>query len=376
MPRTAGAPALALLLIACSAAVGEGSASHHERTFSYTNDLRPDVPWSIHVFKFSRHDPSFALETTLGGGEVMGRAAIADQVKILAPDAGQPVAAINGDFWYTREEYPGDPMGLQIRGGELISSPAGRLAFWVGTDGQPHSTNVQAQFTATWPGGATFDVGLNELRKDDEAVLYTRRVGSVTRTSGGVEIILERNGTNAWLPLSAGKTYSARVREVRRSGNSPLSPEILVLSLGPAAAARMPKTEPGAEIRISTATVPSLEGAPMGLGASPTLVRNGKVATWSGAQPRHPRTAIGWNDREFFLVEVDGRQRNFSIGMTFPELAEYMQKLGCIHAINLDGGASATMWVMGTVVNRPSAGFDRLAANALVVLQRERKPVD
>ena len=23
---------------------------------------------------------------------------------------------------------------------------------------------------------------------------------------------------------------------------------------------------------------------------------------------RHPRTAIGWNDREYFLVEVDGRQ--------------------------------------------------------------------
>jgi exopolysaccharide biosynthesis protein len=53
-----------------------------------------------------------------------------------------------------------------------------------------------------------------------------------------------------------------------------------------------------------------------------------------------------------------------------------MRKLGCIHAVNLDGGASATMWVMGTVVNNPSAGFDRLAANALVVLQKEPKPLD
>jgi hypothetical protein len=185
-----------------------------------------------------------------------------------------------------------------------------------------------------------------------------------------VELILERNGTNDWLPLPAGRTLSARVREVRRVGNSPTSAETLVLSFSLGAAAHLPKTEVGTEIQLSLATSPSLAGAPMGLGASPTLVRNGKAMSWSGSQPRHPRTALGWNDKSFFLLEVDGRQRNFSIGMTFPEIADYMLKLGCTHAVNLDGGASATMWVMGAVVNRPSAGFDRLAANALVVLQK------
>lgn len=369
--RVRAVTCLGLLFAACLPAIGEASSQQPERTFFYTNDVRPDVPWSIHVFRFDRNDATYRLETTLGGGESLGRAAIADQVRKIGPETGRPVAAVNGDFWYTQQEYAGDPMGLQIRGGELISGPAGRLAFWIDAAGKPQSTNVQQAFKVSLPGGMSFDLGLNEQRKDGQVVLYTQRVGASTQTREGIELILERNGTSEWLPLAAGKNLTARVREVRRGGNSPTSAETLVLSFSPGAAARVPKIEPGTEIQLSLATSPSLAGAPMGLGASPTLVRNGKVATWSGSQPRHPRTAIGWNDKSFFLVEVDGRQRNYSIGMTFPEIADYMHKLGCSHAVNLDGGASATMWVMGTVVNRPSAGFDRLAANALVVLQKE-----
>jgi hypothetical protein len=75
---------------------------------------------------------------------------------------------------------------------------------------------------------------------------------------------------------------------------------------------------------------------------------------WSGFLRRHPRTAIGWNQDHVFLVQVDGRQSGLSVGMTFPELAKYFLKLGCRDAINLDGGGSATMWVLGQVMNSPS----------------------
>ena len=71
-----------------------------------------------------------------------------------------------------------------------------------------------------------------------------------------------------------------------------------------------------------------------------------------------------------FLVEVDGRQASLSVGMTYSELAEYMLKLGCTEALNLDGGGSATMWVCGQVANSPSEGRERGMANALVVVQK------
>ena len=71
-----------------------------------------------------------------------------------------------------------------------------------------------------------------------------------------------------------------------------------------------------------------------------------------------------------FLVQVDGRQSDLSVGMTFPELADYLVKLGCQNAVNLDGGGSATLWALGQVVNSPSEGQQRPGANSLVVYLR------
>jgi exopolysaccharide biosynthesis protein len=108
------------------------------------------------------------------------------------------------------------------------------------------------------------------------------------------------------------------------------------------------------------------------IGGGPALVRNGKLAEWHSAQSRHPRSAIGWNKTHIFLVEVDGRQRNLSVGMTWGELADYMIKLGCEEAMNLDGGGSATLWFFGQVVNSPSQGDERGMANALFLIQKEK----
>jgi hypothetical protein len=74
---------------------------------------------------------------------------------------------------------------------------------------------------------------------------------------------------------------------------------------------------------------------------------------------RHPRSAIGWNGQYYFLVEVDGRKPDLSVGMTLAELAAYLAKLGCEEAMNLDGGGSATLWFAGAVRNRPCDGYER-----------------
>jgi hypothetical protein len=84
-------------------------------------------------------------------------------------------------------------------------------------------------------------------------------------------------------------------------------------------------------------------------------------------QQRHPRTAAGITaNGELLLVTVDGRQ-NYSRGFSLPELAAYMQKLGAVQAINLDGGGSTSMVVHGYYVNGPSEGRPRPVANALLV---------
>jgi hypothetical protein len=345
------------------------------RGFTYLNDKDPTVPWSVHVVKVERAHAGIGLCTTFGNGDVLGMRTVSEQVKLLPPEAGLPVAAVNGDFYTSSANYLGRPRNIQIRLGELVSGPSGHTAFWLDAAGNPHMTNVQSRFRVLWPDGTATPFGLNEERGSGAAVLYTSVIGTSTRTRGGLEVILERGTNTAWLPLQAGQTYVAQVREVHAAGDSPIDRDTLVLSLGSKLASTIAAPTPGAALKIVTETFPDLRGAQTALGGGPTLVRDGKVQKWSGLQLRHPRSAIGWNKEHIFLVEVDGRQSALSVGMAFPELAAYMAKLGCEQAMNLDGGGSATFWVLGNVMNSPSEGRERPAANALVVVEKRPKVV-
>jgi hypothetical protein len=369
---------LGLLLLALLAAflpvVGDNAPStqpgNQGRGFTYFNDRAPEGPWSIHVFKVERSHGDLEFVSTIGKGETLGMATVSEQLRTLSPDQGQPVGAVNGDFYDRSENYWGRPRDLQIHCGELVSSPRGHTCFWVDPAGNPCMTNVRSRLRVIWPDETTTPVGLNEERKANAAVLYTTVVGASTRTRGGLEMILERGTNTLWLPLRAGQRYSARVREVRNGGDSPLSRDVMVVSFGPKLAERLPEVAAGARLQIATETTPDLTGVNTAIGGGPTLLRDGKAMEWSGILFRHPRTAVGWNKDFIFLVEVDGRQSGLSVGMTLPELAVCMLKLGCEQAMNLDGGGSATLWAVGNVMNSPCEGRERPAPNALVVVQK------
>lgn len=357
----AGVPALA--------ADSTNSPGRIERGVSYHNDLVPEMPWSVHVVKLDRSRRDYAFTTSLGGGEVIGMSTLAEQVRTLPAAWGTPVAALNADYYHDERNYVGDPRDVQIRNGELLSDPDGHASLWFDAAGNPHSTNVTSQFQVTFPDSSTAPFGLNELRPHDGAVLYTAAIGTSTRTRGGRELVLEPVPGQPWLPLRAGQSLRARIREVRETGDTPLTTNSLVLSFGFKFAAQAPPLAAGAELTLLTATTPDLTGVATAIGGGPKLITDGKPWEWSGLQFRHPRSAIGWNDEYIFLVVVDGRQSN-SVGMTFPELTGYLLKLGCREALNFDGGGSTTMWVLGQVVNQPSEGKERPGANSLVLLRR------
>ena len=89
----------------------------------------------------------------------------------------------------------------------------------------------------------------------------------------------------------------------------------------------------------------------------------------------HPRTAVGIrSDGRLLLATVDGRQPGYSIGMTAADLAAMLMAQGAVEAIMLDGGGSTTALVRrpgdveASLVNRPSAGYQRAVDNALLVV--------
>jgi hypothetical protein len=349
---------------------------------TYRNDRISRVPWSIHVAKvdLSRKDLSFVA--TLAGGTVLGVATVSQQAKAIPPETGRAVAGVNGDF-YERDNrvYAGDPRGLQIVNGELVSAPS-TACVWFDQNDKPHLDEVKGDFRITWPKGETSKFGLDQQRRPNMAVLFTPTYGPSTRVNSGRDLILEREGNGPWLPLRVGETYRARVREIRATADTRLDTNLMVLSIGPQLTASTPSVDVGAVLEISTATTPDLKGAKTAIGGGPILIKNGKPFSQKEAPAgiseayserskyeAHPRSAVGWNNSHFFFVEVDGRQPGLSMGMTLAELSEYMVKLGCTEGMNFDGGASATMWVLGQVVNSPCQG-EKPVANALIVVRK------
>jgi len=368
--------ALTVSSLASAGASGTNSEpARPERWFQYTNEVLDDIPWSIHVIRLDRGSRDFEFVTTLGKGDMFGMGTVSEQLKTLPRALGRPMAAINGDFYDKSERYQGRPRDLQICRGEVVSNPAGHTCFWIAPDGTPQMTNLYSRFRVGFPGGRSIPIGLNQAREDDGAVLYTPVIGQSTRTSGGTELVLEGTNNSPLQPLRVGQCFGARVKSVRTSGNTELQPGTAVLSVGPALLASLPGVQPGAHLTFSTETVPDLAGVTVAIGGGPALVRDSKPMHWSGfLHMRHPRSALGWNKDYIFLVEVDGRQSNISLGMTFPELADYLIKLGCSEAMNLDGGGSATLWALGSVRNSPSEGDERPSANALVVVRKTPNP--
>ena len=375
---------VAALGAACAA---ENAAARPETPTGifYTNAVVAEVPWSVQIVKIERGRSRYEIQSRHAGGGALGLATLSDQVATADTDTSEPVAAINGGF-FLRENgqtnaYAGCPRGLQIVAGEVLSAPSGNASMWVDYSGQPHAANVTSRFEITWPDGRVTAFELNGQRADGGVEIYTPAAGTSTHTTGGRELILESLTGGRWLPLRMERDYSTRLREIRRTGNMLLTPDTIVLSLGPAIMEQFQGVTTGAVVRISTKSLPDLLNAKTAISGGPLLVQNGKAQKIRSAPDdayelssmleRHPRTAFGWNDQSFFLVQVDGRQKDLSLGMTLDELSAYLVKLGCTDAMNLDGGGSSSLWFEGKVRNNPCDGYERSIANSLIVLRKK-----
>ena len=123
----------------------------------------------------------------------------------------------------------------------------------------------------------------------------------------------------------------------------------------------------------------------VGIGGGPTLVKNGTVnitydqeVFWGsgvGYSNQDPRTAVGFtDDNHVIMLVADGRQ-TASSGLSLPELAQVMISLGCVEAMNLDGGGSSQMAVGNQLINLPEGGtIQRPIPNMLALVKNDSVP--
>src|SRR5690606_5132725 len=85
------------------------------------------------------------------------------------------------------------------------------------------------------------------------------------------------------------------------------------------------------------------------------------------ATSNQPRTAIGvTSDKKLVLFVNEGRNVTEGVaGFTTEDVAHIMKELGCIEAVNLDGGGSSGMLVNGKQTIKPSGGTQRAVLTAV-----------
>lgn len=108
--------------------------------------------------------------------------------------------------------------------------------------------------------------------------------------------------------------------------------------------------------------------------SGPLLIRDSipqKLPDMSFTFNRHPRTCLGITGESLIFITIDGRSE-MAAGMNLMEVQDFLLSLGCLDAINLDGGGSTSMWIKGRgIVNEPSdKSGERPVANSLLILNQ------
>jgi len=99
------------------------------------------------------------------------------------------------------------------------------------------------------------------------------------------------------------------------------------------------------------------------IGGGPVLVKDGLIRVTNkeeqmfvnGEQDKHPRTAMGYTaDHKLIILVIQGRFPGVAEGATLEEEAAIFADLGCVEALNLDGGGSSCVLVNGKQTIQPS----------------------
>lgn len=339
---------------------------------TYRSEVDTTLPRMIHALRWTPGAKVVQAVPELGQGVVYAEGATRGRETLTAMSQRTgALAAINADYF----PFTGDPLGLMVRNRELLSLPyINRSAFgWGATASQAGVPIARLTFTAE--GGPIAIPQFNEACKANSISLNSDRAGIATSATAAC--------VHAVFKVVEGKfeVGSKVVGEVlylmSDSAAIPIAPGNAFLTatgtMMPFVASMRPGQRVTFDLKIEGFDWTKVDHV---IGGGPMLVKGGTVtvdATEQGfdanfSTRRHPRTAVGrTQEGDMWWVTVDGRQK-LSDGATLEELARVMQRLGCIDAINLDGGGSTALNLFGQTVSRPSDGRERDIANGVVFL--------
>ena len=332
----------------------------------------------VNVITLDLNNPAVKLKAALADDSVYSNDSTKGREKVSSITSRRgALVGINADFF----PFTGDPLGMCIIDGELISEPSKdkRAAFALSKNGCVFFDIPILSAKLTLSNNVCRQIdGINRSRETNQIIVYTEAFGPNTETKyKGTDIVL----TSSELPVQVGKKLNLTVTEIRPDSLNTSIPKggVVISAGGPAAWFLKENVKPGdcmsMQFDIKGSNGQDWSQVNQSVGGGPWLVKDSAdINDFSeeGFQPAfsstsHPRTAIGVTcDNKLLLVTIDGRQP-LSNGISLPKLTTLMKRYGAVNAINLDGGGSTTLSIKGLIVNSPSEGAERPVANALLV---------
>lgn len=330
-------------------------------------------PWAIQVLTIDLKNPYVNLETVKAKNLLEGLERTSQMALRSDSTQNKVVGAINADFF----GGTGIPINMQICNGEIVRKPNGLSTFGINKQNEP--VIMRPVLTGKIKGkNAELAINtINATRNANELVLYNSFMGSGTETNAyGTEISCIP--ITPWVVNDTVWVKASAIEE--NTGNMSLSKGMAVLSgHGTAADFLSNNVAIGDTLAIILSTDAGPKQLTQLIGAYPRIIKDGENYVDQGyaeeggpshTYERHPRTAVGFSADStlVYMVTVDGRQAS-SVGMTLPELADFMVMIGVSDAVNLDGGGSTTMVVNHQIENSPSdATGERNVSNALMAI--------
>jgi hypothetical protein len=312
--------------------------------------LMPGLRWQqlilrgfpVNILEFDPKQPGLNLQPILPNDRELASVATVFQT---ARSRGA-IAAINGGFFNRNNQLPLGAIrtdqtwksGPILGRGVVAWNPGGAFYFdrlvsqdAITANGQRYPLNTFnsaylqagiARYTAEW--------GLNYSSMTDGEVIATVENGRVI-----AQVTAEKPGMAIPIPANS---------------------YLLVFRSNRTNAAKFPV---GTPVDLQLGVVPDVNGYQHVIGGGPLLIKDNQIVLDALGEKFSPafanelaaRSAIGQTATGKILI-VAAQNSPTSKGPSLSEIAQIMQSLGAVNALNLDGGSSTTLYLNGQIVDR------------------------
>lgn len=324
------------------------------------------------------------IPTVITGDKIYGKRTAKEIMEYMRKNDMVPMLGINASFFSLAT---GIPMGHIITDG-VVTSKDNRTLQGVGftSDGNAFLEELTIETSVMFGEDYVLQIPhINKLiSKDTQMVtLFTKDFGDKTGVeTKTINVVLE----NVTDKVRIGQEFSATVKEIIVSDEPVLINDgEMIISVNENgnkwAITLINGMQIGEELRIkTTATSEKWNDAYNGVASDGArLLTNGEINQNLEAGSA-PRTAVGVKtDGTVVFYVLDGRQSGHSYGAKQSTVAERLREIGCVDALNLDGGGSTSISGIypgcdeDSIINSPSDKTLRKVSN-FIFLKNMEKP--